>query len=203
MAITHFIETADGKVNVWRIAGDEVALFNKKYGESEAAGKAKHPRTSLQRCASRLLLAEMLGSEPQLDKDPSGKPRLVNSGLNVSISHTDGYAAVMLGKGPVAVDVQAITPRILRLRERYLKPGELLMAQDAEMATLLWAAKETAYKFHATDGHDFRAPICIHHITDDTIWATLQAAGTVTRLTLGYRWLTGAVLVFLEQADMV
>lgn len=201
MAITHIINTQNGTVKVWTIKGDEDAVFHARFPNNRETDAPRHPRTSLQKCASRLLLAEMTGNEPLVEKDKAGRPFLTYSLLSVSISHTDGYAAVMLADGPAAVDVQAISPRILKLRERYLKPEEQLMAPDAEMATLLWAAKETVYKFSATEKHDFRAPISILHISEDTIWASLLKEGVLTRLTLGYRWLSGAALVFIDQAD--
>jgi len=197
MSRAEIIETPTAQVGLWRIDGGEEALFDRTFPTARVANKI-HPRTSLQRKASRLLLAEMLGFLPELEKDADGRPMLVNSPLHVSISHTDGYAAVMLGSGPVSVDVQAITPRILKLRERYLKEEELRMASDMDTATLLWAAKETVYKFRATEKHDFRAPITIHHIGEDAMAASLHVRGEVIQIRLGYRWLTGAVLVWLD-----
>lgn len=198
MSRAEIIKTPTAQVGLWRIDGGEEALFDSTFPTAPGTGKI-HPRTSLQRKASRLLLAEMLGFLPELEKDADGRPMLVNSPLRVSISHTDGYAAVMLGSGPVSVDVQAITPRILKLRERYLKETEMRMAPDMDTASLLWAAKETVYKFKATEKHDFRAPITIHHIAEDAMNASLQVDGAVIQLGLGYRWLTGAVLVWLDE----
>lgn len=197
MPLCQRIPTAYGEVGLWRIDGTEEEVHRQMFGTSD--GPAIHPRTSLQRKASRLLLAEMLGFLPELDKDADGRPWLGNSPMNVSISHTDGFAAVMLGSGPVSVDVQAVSPRIMKLCERYLKEAEQRMAPDMETATLLWAAKETVYKFRATEKHDFRAPIGIHHITEDTVSASLLFKGETTRLTLGHLWLSGAVLVWLEK----
>jgi 4'-phosphopantetheinyl transferase len=134
------ILSEQGKIGLWRIDGTEEDTYDRLFGRTD---EKVHPRTSLQRKASRLLLDGMLGFPPELEKAEDGRPLLRNSPLNVSISHTDGLAAVMLGDGPVSVDVQAVSPRIMKLRERYLKPGELSMASDMETATLLWAAKET------------------------------------------------------------
>lgn len=193
----HSIEDIDGgKLGLWRIEGTEEGIHDRLFGISD---EEVHPRTSLQRKASRLMLADMLGFLPELGKHENGKPFLQNSTLNVSISHTDGYAAVMLGECDVAVDVQAVNPRIMKLRERYLKPEEMLLASDMETATLLWAAKETVYKYRATEKHDFRAPIGIASIMDASLIASLTMGTDTIRMELGYRWLKGAVLVWLEQ----
>lgn len=198
MPLVDRLEIPYGTVGLWRIDGTEQAQYADVFGP-EAGASPIHPRTSLQRKASRLLLCDLLGTLPELTKDTDGRPQLTNSPLNVSISHTDGFAAAMLGPGPVSVDVQAISPRILKLRERYLKENEQRMAPDMETATLLWAAKETVYKFRATEKHDFRAPISIHLITDDTLSVSLKVQNELIRMTLGYRWLSGAVLVWLEE----
>ncbi len=198
MPLLDRLETSCGTVGLWRIDGTEQTQYADVF-RPEAGASPIHPRTSLQRKASRLLLTEMLGTLPKLEKDAEGRPLLSNSPLNVSISHTDGFAAVMLGPGPVSVDVQAISPRILKLRERYLKDEEQRMAPDMDSATLLWAAKETVYKFRATEKHDFRAPISIHLITDETLSVSLSLTDELIRMTLGYRWLSGAVLVWLEE----
>lgn len=193
----HSIENIDGgKLGLWCIDGTEEETYDRLFGVSE---EKVHPRTSLQRKASRLLLHEMLGFLPELGKHENGKPFLHNSPLNVSISHTDGYAAVMLGERDVAVDVQAVNPRIMKLRERYLKPEEMLMAPDMETATLLWAAKETVYKYRSTEKHDFKAPIGIHQILGESMSASVTFASQTIRLRLGYRWLNRAALVWLEE----
>jgi len=193
----HSIDDIDGgKLGLWRIDGTEEEVYDRLFGMPAVK---VHPRTSLQRKASRLLLADMLGVLPELRKHENGKPFLHNSPLNVSISHTDGYAAVMLGEGDVAVDVQAVNPRIMQLRERYLKPREMSMSPDMETATLLWAAKETVYKHHATEKHDFKAPISIEAILDTGLSASLTIGTGTMRMELGYRWLTGAVVVWLER----
>lgn len=198
MSRAELIQLPNAQVGLWRIDGNEEGLFACTFPSTSEAGKM-HPRTSLQRKSSRLLLAEMLGFLPELAKDEDGRPMLNNSHVQVSISHTDGYAAAMLGSGPVSVDVQAISPRILKLRERYLKEEEQRMASDMDTASLLWAAKETVYKFRATEKHDFRVPITIHHIAEDMMAASLHTRGEVIQLSLGYRWLTGAVLVWLDK----
>jgi phosphopantetheinyl transferase len=151
MPLIQTITTEYGRVGIWQIDGSEPELYSSLFQIDPRTEQIAHPRTSLQRKASRVLLAEMLGFVPELAKDIDGRPKLSNSPLKVSISHTDGYAAAVLGNGHVSVDVQAITPRILKLRERFLKDKEQLMAPTMELATLLWATKETAYKFRAAN----------------------------------------------------
>jgi len=203
MPLIQNFTTEYGNVGIWQIDSSEPVWYASLFQIDPRTETAAHPRTSLQRKASRVLLAEMLGFVPELEKDGDGRPKLSNSLLNVSISHTDGFACVMLGNGPVALDVQAISPRILKLRERYLKESEQLMAPDMQLATLLWAAKETAYKYKSTEKHDFREPISILHLNEDTIWAKLTVKEANYNLTLGYRWLPNAALVFLESAELV
>lgn len=105
----------------------------------------------------RLLLAEMLGcDEVELQHLPNGKPVL--EGFHISISHTRGYAAVMLSPThEVGIDIEYQSDRVKRIASRFLRDDE----QPQQLAELLayWSAKETLYKLYSEDQlafHDMR-----------------------------------------------
>jgi 4'-phosphopantetheinyl transferase EntD len=113
------------------------------------------------KAAVALLLAPS-GSQPLppalvITADPAGKPLLDLPGLalpvHLSISHSHDRAAAMASHHPCGLDLQAITPAVLRVQERFATPAEekiLAMAFGGEPAmarlTLLWAAKEALRK---------------------------------------------------------
>ncbi len=198
MSFIEEIKEGIGRIGIWRIDGteheqvhDHPAVFN--------ALKGKHPRTQLQRIASRLLLIEMLGDYPKLEKDQFGKPMLPELPWDISISHTMGYAAIMLGKGNLGVDVQNYKPNVMTVRNRFLDDMELEMAHDLETTTLLWAAKEAIYKFNAKSGLDFKDPITVHSIEKATMSSSFVYNEERTELQLGWRKLEDAVLVWTVQ----
>jgi len=189
------IKVGQNRLGLWRIDGSETS-FETQYPEVAALLSVKHPRTQLQRFASRLLLAEMLGEMPKVEKTEHGKPVLPELDFEVSISHTDGYAAVLIGPNKLGVDVQHFKPNVLKVRDRFLDKNELEMAQDIETTTLFWAAKEAIYKFNAQPSLDFKDPITVHSIQPEILPSSFVYKEQETKLVLGWKKLKNAMLVW-------
>ena len=197
MALLEEFESDSGKIGVWRIDGTETARFNQIYGREPKELEVLHRKTSEQRIASRVLLSEMIGKPTELKKDEHGKPHLLNDDRHISISHTVGFASVMVGE-LAAVDVQEFRPKIVRMADRFLDADERGMAPDVERTTLLWAAKEAIYKFNGKPGLDFRDPITIHQIHPSYLETSFIYEGKIHHLELGWKMLDGAALVWLK-----
>lgn len=195
MPLIKDISVGKNRLGLWRIDGSEMS-FENEFPEVASQLSVKHPRTQVQRYASRLLLAKMLGEMPEVSKDENGKPLLPNHPYELSISHTDGYAAILLGNGSLGVDVQHFKPNVLKVRDRFLDENELQMAQDIEATTLLWAAKEAIYKYNALPGLDFKDPITIHSIEQEILPSSFVYENVKTELILGWKKLDGAMLVW-------
>lgn len=101
----------------------------------------------------RALLSVMTGDESLvIDHEPNGKPTLPH--WHISISHTKGYAALILSKAePVAVDIEQRSDRVVRLANRFIRPDE--EADSVERMLTVWSAKETLYKLHSEDDLQF------------------------------------------------
>ena len=112
--------------------------------------------------AVRLLLAYLAGTEAYIDYLENGAPVLRNSPYNISISHTTGFAAVILSnKEHPGIDIEYHSGRALKLCRKYLGAKELELfdslrsekpasfdnhSKQTKLATICWCAKETAYK---------------------------------------------------------
>ena len=98
--------------------------------------------------ASRRLLLEA-GIPPHgLSHDPNGIPRL-ESGQQLSISHTKNLAGIALGTKPLGIDIEVFRPKIRRIATRFLHADETFVLkgdQVIEKLTLIWTAKEALYK---------------------------------------------------------
>jgi 4'-phosphopantetheinyl transferase EntD len=195
MPLIEEIAVGKNRLGLWRIDGSE-NRFASEFPDMASELSARHPRTQLQRYASRLLLAEMLGTMPKVSKNEHGKPLLPDLPFDVSISHTEGYAAILLGNGRLGVDVQHYKPNVLKVRDRFLDENELQMAQDIETTTLFWAAKEAIYKYNALPALDFRDPITIYSIEAGTLPSSFVYENVKTELNLGWKKLDGAMLVW-------
>lgn len=195
MPLIQDISVGKNRLGLWKIDGSEIR-FEKEFPKEAAQLSVRHPRTQLQRYASRLLLAEMLGEMPEVSKDEHGKPLLPNHPFELSISHTEGYAAILLGIGKLGVDVQHFKPNVMTVRDRFLDDRELELAHDVETTTLFWAAKEAIYKYNAKPGLDFRDPISIHAIGAAMLPSSFVFEGVEIELLLGWKKLDGVMLVW-------
>mgnify|MGYP001035166990 FL=1 len=88
-----------------------------------------------------------------------GAPYLPDSSLSLSISHTNGYAAVLLQEqGAVGIDIEYRSDRVLKIRSRFMSPEEnASVGPDYETEHLLvhWCAKEALFKMIRQQDVDF------------------------------------------------
>lgn len=103
--------------------------------------------------------------------EPSGKPYV--EGYKIGISHTKCFVSVILSTScDVAVDIEYINTRVLRIADRFLredeKPNALQFSKgkkekgdkdvvpDVIPTLLFWCAKETIYKLYSDERLTFQ-----------------------------------------------
>jgi len=92
---------------------------------------------------------------------PSGKPYLNESESNISISHTKGYAAILLSENSLTgIDIEHKSDKVLKVKRKFISPEEeknLPKETESEILALLlhWSAKESLYKAIPDEGVDF------------------------------------------------
>ena len=80
--------------------------------------------------------------------DDLGKPHLEN-GWNISISHANEFAAIMLNKnGACGIDIEKISPKIARIKHKFLNDTDLKNITTEQNLTIYWGAKEALYKYY-------------------------------------------------------
>ena len=125
------------KKNIKLSKADEVRFQNRKI--------VSHQKQFM---ASRRLLVEAGLSPYNLYHDPFGIP-LLESGQQLSISHTKNLAGIALGNKPLGIDLEIFRPKIERIATRFLHDQESFALQGKvtiEKLTLIWTAKEALYK---------------------------------------------------------
>ena len=128
---------------------------------------------------ARTLLKTLSGEEKEIAYQPNGKPFLSDRSYHISISHTNykgvrnqtgngklsGYVAIVLNEEKkVAIDIEMISPRVLRIKDRFLGREETkAIAADAEIVHLLlhWSAKESVFKILDAENVDYQSKIHI------------------------------------------
>lgn len=116
----------------------------------------------------RLLLYRLLGEHKEICYLPSGKPYLADHSFYISISHTKGYVAVILGKMPVGIDIEQYAQRVHKVAHKYMREDEVVSSyQDDDTWSLLlhWSAKEVMFKCMEVAEVDFRKHLHIAPFT--------------------------------------
>jgi phosphopantetheinyl transferase len=129
----------------------------------------------------------------QIQLNPAGKPFLPG-GRQFSISHTRGFAAgIISAETPVGIDIEYISPRVLKIEKKFLNPQEYaLLAPFSEQdrivfSSLFWSIKETVYKCWGNGGVDFTEQIRIQSFSNhDHGTAAIQFGQSTTVHTVNY-----------------
>ena len=133
----------------------------------------------------RVLVKEILGEEKEILYNSVGKPYLSDNSYYIGISHTKGYAALILNKeNEVSVDIERITARIENIRTRFVNEEEekaLSKTNELIHLLLLWSSKESLYKRLSLENVDFKTQLHISPF-DPVIgeWSSLGAYETRT-----------------------
>jgi len=108
----------------------------------------------------RVLLKELLGEEKEILYNSLGKPYLSDNSFHISISHTKGYAALIVNKeNEVAIDIEKISPKVENVRKRFVnEEEEKVLSQTYEKIHLIlyWSAKESLFKLLGVENVDFK-----------------------------------------------
>nr|WP_293486353.1 4'-phosphopantetheinyl transferase family protein [Prevotella sp.] len=163
MAVVNIREVYPGvSLGLWQMDESPEQLFD-LYPHllpyrSSLDDKYKNDGRKLEFLAIRALMYEMLrvnGASKGLlshagDFTHNGQGKPLFRGYHVSISHTKGYAALILSKkSEVAVDIEYMSDRVERIAFKFLRKDERADSLDAKLVH--WCAKETVFKLFSEE----------------------------------------------------
>lgn len=130
-----------------------LALLPHKGKYEEGIGKFAAGSRRLEWLAVRVLLYTMLGEEKEIRYYSNGKPYLADGSFSISISHTKGYVAVLLGepKKEVGIDIEYYSGRVRKVAHKFMRADEqesLFRGTETWSLLLHWSAKETMFKMY-------------------------------------------------------
>jgi phosphopantetheinyl transferase len=155
MAIAYRQQVDDNtEFAIWKIEEDADELYSQlRLDEQEQAHyeSLKVGKRNLHWLGTRVLLRKMLQTNEYIDckVDSHGKPYLVNLPYHISLSHSFDYAAVMIGKEPVGIDIEQVKEKVERIAHKFMRKEELAFISGADKIQQLygcWCAKEAVYK---------------------------------------------------------
>jgi len=154
----------------------------------------KHETKRLEWLASRLLLQQLLNLPPSISYSANGKPYIKNLDIHLSISHTNGYAAVITSaQKPTGIDIEYPSTRIGRLVSRFcntIEQQQFDKIGKEKGSAIVWCAKETIYKIVDIPGLKFKEDIIIEKLSKNdsgTLQAKIKISDKWKSLTLHYR----------------
>lgn len=172
MAIVFEKLCGNKQLAVWEITESEEELLTHLQLTKETTAqllRITHPKKRLEWLATRILLQKLSGCYDKVSYTNNGKPFFKNNNSGFSISHTNGYAAVVVAENQlVGIDIEHPSPRISKLAWWFINPKEEAYVNTSKPElyyALLWCAKETAYKVVDFPGLDFKKHIITQPFT--------------------------------------
>ena len=152
MALWKIEETAQQLEEQLQLKSHELTFLRSLIGE----------KRNLQWLATRVLLRKMLNTQDYIDlrTDENGKPYLENNSHHISLSHSFGYAAVIISESnKVGIDIEIIKPKIENIAHKFLNNNEILFVgkeNRVEQLYVCWCAKEALYKLNGERETSFK-----------------------------------------------
>lgn len=127
-----------------------LAICGKPHGARRSKGLQDQSKASQNQ--SKASQGLPVADVPMIGHAASGQPLL--RGYHVGVTHTKGYAALMLSKScDVACDIEHFSDRVERIKSKFLRKDE--KADDLDSLLVNWCGKETVYKLFPEDNLQF------------------------------------------------
>ena len=146
-------DPARSRIGVWQISESEAelrAMTSIPSDELEEISYIRSESLRKQKLAVRALLDAMFEDKVYLSHHDNGKPYIENNSINISITHTDKYVAVILDEDKeVGIDCESLDRDFSAVEKKALSEDEIDDLDDDrknEQLANYWCAKEAIYK---------------------------------------------------------
>lgn len=143
----------DATIGVWQITETEqelMELSSTPTDEMEEISLIRSESLRKQRLAVRALLNTLFDEKVYLSHHDNGKPYLENNPINISITHTEKYVAVILHEeNDCGIDVESLDRDFSAVEKKALSEDEIEDLEDEkrnEQLAIYWCAKEAIFK---------------------------------------------------------
>lgn len=141
------------RIGVWQVSETEAelrAMTSIPSDELEEISFIKSESLRKQKLAVRALLDALFEEKVYLSHHDNGKPYIENSAVNISITHTDKYVAIILHESEeVGIDCESLDRDFSAVEKKALSEEEIDDLDDEkrnEQLAIYWCAKEAVYK---------------------------------------------------------
>ena len=156
----------DATIGVWQITETEEELTRLSAtptDEMEEISFIKSESLRKQRLAVRALLNALFDEKVYLSHHDNGKPYLENNAVNISITHTEKYVAVILHEeDDCGIDIESLDRDFSAVEKKALSEDEIEDLEEEkrnEQLAIYWCAKEAIFKLLSRYNVDFAEQI--------------------------------------------
>ncbi len=172
---------------------DSVLAYFKREGYTQLLGSGVNKR-ELEKREIRELLNELGYGNLQIAYKTSGQPYFeMKPDLFLSISHSKGWFAVMVGSKPVGVDIQVYSERLKAGQDYFRNEREIRFSEDENALHLMWCMKEAFYKWKEGEITDLKEDVSLVKIGKETLLVDFEGQ----EYTLNYKIVEDVFLVFI------
>ena len=194
-------------IGVWQITETEEELKELSSTPSDEMEEISFIRSESlrkQRLAVRALLNTLFDDKVYLSHHDNGKPYLENNPVNISITHTEKYVAVILHEEEnVGIDIESLDRDFSAVEKKALSEDEIDDLEDDkrnEQLAIYWCAKEAVFKLLSRYNVDFAEQIEIERFRvrgEGELEATFSAKNEEEEFDLEYITFDRHVLVWV------
>ena len=152
----------EATIGVWQITESEaelIELSSTPSDEMEEISFIQSESQRKQRLAVRALLNALFEEKVYLSHHDNGKPYLENNPVNISITHTEKYVAVILhDEEDCGIDIESLDRDFSAVEKKALSEDEIDDLEDDkrnEQLAIYWCAKEAVFKLLSRYSVDF------------------------------------------------
>ena len=156
----------EATIAVWQITETEAELRELSAtpsDEMEEISFIQSESQRKQRLAVRALLNTLFDEKVYLSHHDNGKPYLENNPVNISITHTEKYVAVILhDEEDCGIDVESLDRDFSAVEKKALSEDEIEDLEEEkrnEQLAIYWCAKEAVFKLLSRYSVDFAEQI--------------------------------------------
>lgn len=135
--------------------------------ERRTAASFGHERRRTEYLLWRHTVRRELGEDAEIAYSESGAPFIKNRNINIGISHSRDFVAVIVSPRRCAVDIESLARNFHQISSRYISEAESLLSDDPRLPAVLWCAKETLYKYAGRKELDLLRDIRIERVDFD------------------------------------
>jgi len=200
----------EAKIYVWEMTESEEELMAHTAvpdDELEELSYIKGASRRREKLATRALLNVIFPEKLYLGHHDNGKPYLLNTAMELSITHDDRFVAIIVHPDEdLGIDIENLSRDFSAVEKKALNEEEIEDLDNRKrnlQLAIYWCAKEAIFKRMSLNGVDFAEQIEIEkfnpHDEGELDARFIHKDGTEMEFELGYEVIDGHVMVWVPR----